>query len=359
MLIPSSVSVPHISTSSGLIQSIQTFSITIGNGQSSNTASISSVDTSCAMIVWGGETSSDSGDAAGTKVEARVTLTNSTTVTATRHTTDTNTITVNGTVVEFVSSAIQSIQYGTGTISSGSASTDAAISSVNTANAFVQYLGQSSATTANTAYNRFWSRCYFASSTAVKLKRDTSTDDVTVGFVVVEFKSGVLNSSTQRANIGLGSSDSSKTTTIISVTPSQTALFFGGHDLGNTTSSKANGRIALTDATTITADRYASGGAGSGLNIECTAVEFKASDIASIQRGTIDLNGVTSNTATISAVNTSKAFVSYLGMSTSDTSTIGTKIKNKVALTNSTTVTASAYGTPTTNTISYEVIEFV
>jgi hypothetical protein len=310
------------------------------------------------MIVWGGETSSDSSDAAGTKVEARVTLTNATTVTATRHTTDTNTITVNGTVVEFVSSAIQSIQYGTGTIASGSTSAHVTISSIDTTNAFVQYLGQSSATTANTAYNRFWSSAKLTAATNVKVERNTSTDDVTVGFVVVEFKSGILNSSVQQKAIDIIGGATSKSLTLTSITPSQTAVFYGGLTMENTTSPKANVRASLTDSITITADRNGSG-AGTNTTTICTVVEFKSTDIASIQRGTIDLNGVTSNTATISAVNTSKAFVSYLGMSTSDTSTIGTKIKNKVALTNSTTVTASAYGTPSTNTISYEVIEFV
>ena len=78
--------------------------------------------------------------------------------------------------------------------------------------------------------------------------------------------------------------------------------------------------------------------------------------IKSIQRGVISFNQVSSpGTATISSVNTSKSLIFYLGAHGSS----GTAFFASIALTNSTTVTASAsFAGAQTATIGYQVVEY-
>ena len=82
------------------------------------------------------------------------------------------------------------------------------------------------------------------------------------------------------------------------------------------------------------------------------------SPIKSIQRGTIALlaNTHSSNTATISSVDTSKSFISWLGGSTNTTAL--NQWAHRVDLTNSTTVTVTRTTDAGSVTVSYEVIEY-
>ena len=99
-----------------------------------------------------------------------------------------------------------------------------------------------------------------------------------------------------------------------------------------------------------------------------TVMGWLASPIKSVQRGVITLNQLTAtNSATISAVNTSKSFVNFLGQGNDyiysglDPWLYGSHF-GRLALTNSTTVTATrdmySERCVGTLTISYEVIEF-
>jgi len=97
-----------------------------------------------------------------------------------------------------------------------------------------------------------------------------------------------------------------------------------------------------------------------------TLTQFYSS-IKSIQRGTISrASGDTTATATITAVNTSKSFVNFLGATNDATSTSTateadvTAITVRVELTDSTTVTLTR-GSAVLGTVvaSYEVVEFI
>lgn len=91
--------------------------------------------------------------------------------------------------------------------------------------------------------------------------------------------------------------------------------------------------------------------------------QFSGGGIKSIQRGTIAVTlatGVGSNTATITAVTTSKSSINFLGATVN--AALGLPIGARVALTNGTTVTADAYGGNGTSgpivTVGYEVVEY-
>ena len=81
------------------IKSIQNVSITIATSSSSNTATISSVDTSKAQIAYGGVTGGGSTEIRSALVD--LVLTNATTVTATRSGATTNAATAKGFVIEY------------------------------------------------------------------------------------------------------------------------------------------------------------------------------------------------------------------------------------------------------------------
>ena len=87
-----------------------------------------------------------------------------------------------------------------------------------------------------------------------------------------------------------------------------------------------------------------------------------SSGIKSIQRGTISLfAGSGSATASISAVDTAKSFVNFLGFNVPGASTepFDLSAMVRLTLTNSTTVTAThSSGADYTVTVGFEVIEF-
>jgi len=88
-----------------------------------------------------------------------------------------------------------------------------------------------------------------------------------------------------------------------------------------------------------------------------TLSQFSGGGIKSVQRGTITVpSNSSSATATITAVDTSKSMMNYLGFAGGGVSTYD--LWPRIALTNSTTVTASRTGASFSSSVSYEVIEF-
>jgi hypothetical protein len=146
----------------------------------------------------------------------------------------------------------------------------------------------------------------------------------------------------------------SATTTISSVDINQSFI------LPHVTTDDTNPRLypyaELTNSTTIswTADASVRG------TQVVTVIEFDGL-LKSVQRGTIAISGSnTTNTATITAVDTSKAFANYC-LSTSDSNDTLADIIGVVELINSTTVQAELEDNPgpgRTYTFAYEVVEF-
>lgn len=86
--------------------------------------------------------------------------------------------------------------------------------------------------------------------------------------------------------------------------------------------------------------------------------QFMPGAIKAIYRGTITIaNTATSNTATITAVDTAKAVVTHLGVSSTETSVANTNAY--LALTNTTTVTATRAGSTGSLVVAYQVVEYV
>jgi hypothetical protein len=85
--------------------------------------------------------------------------------------------------------------------------------------------------------------------------------------------------------------------------------------------------------------------------------QFLPGRIKSIQRGTITITGATSNIDTITSVDTAKSILTMLGSESSETTVSNTSVR--LALTNSTTITASRNGSTGTVIVGYQVVEYV
>lgn len=163
-----------------------------------------------------------------------------------------------------------------------------------------------------------------------------------------------LIKSIQRGTITIGSSDTAETATITAVNPSNTRLKIMGERIA---ASAGGARIALTNATTVTADRQTTGG-GTTKTVNYEVVEYYPGVIKSIQRGTITLTApATSNTATITAVN-NRAEVAFLGTSYDTDAFEQSMHQANVTLTNSTTLTAQRVTGVGNVIVGYEVIEW-
>ena len=112
----------------GLITEAIPFTITIAASATSNTATISSVDTSLSTIIYGGFTGSSTDAMDADHDMPALVLTDGTTVTASRQVADATTITIKGTVIVWASSAIESIQTGIVSFTGSSGTTGGAIS---------------------------------------------------------------------------------------------------------------------------------------------------------------------------------------------------------------------------------------
>jgi len=252
---------------------------------------------------------------------------------------------------------IKSIQAVSITLASTVTSNTATVSSFTTGNAFLLWGGY---TSDNTTANRDSSNMPtigITDSTTVSAGRGlaTATDALVVNFFVVEFNSG--KATVQHTTNTIAAAASSKTSTITSVTTTDTAISYRGNQTDQTTVNFANSRVnaVLTDATTVTFGRNSTTG-------NC----FSSCEVISFGSGVLNSNtqqisitiaaSTTSNTAAVSSVTTNKTWFSYGGFQ--GTSTAFNRLP-RITLTSATVATANrTNGTSSTMTINGSIVEF-
>ncbi len=347
-------------TNSALTVGTQQFSITIAAGSTSNTATITAVTAANAFVLWQGQTGASIATAVNSKFQTAITLTNSTTVTATRGVSDAgNSVTIFGTVIEFTSAAIQSVQQGTIAIGSGSTSNTATITSVTTTNSFVHFQGENLNAAASETTATTMGKLVLTNATTVTASRNTSsTDTLTVGFVVVEFKSGILHSATQ-ATATAASSTTATVYAITTVNSRYSAFIFGGF---SSTSGSTNSPSQFPVIECLN-DVLVGAAAPTGtITTSGTIIEFTSAQIKPVQRyRDVIVGNTTSITRTIPAVTTGKTAINFDGWYASSSLTVPSSAWETITLTNATTVTSSRQVLdPTISLINfYEVLEFI
>lgn len=172
---------------------------------------------------------------------------------------------------------------------------------------------------------------------------------------------GLWGASSLIASVQRGTGSYASTVTINAVDTTRSIVLYGNNlfSAANDTKTYWFQRVSLTNSTTLTFTL--TGGAGvttAGWQV----IEFVPGVIKSVQRGTISIPGASiSNTATITQVDTNKAFVSFLGTSNNDAAGGyggGQDAMPYLVLTNGTTVTVARQNTVSTCVVSYEVIEW-
>ena len=179
--------------------------------------------------------------------------------------------------------------------------------------------------------------------------------------LVASWGRGVAIASIQAGSIALTAGNATVDATITAVNTSNALLLYLGYTSTSNTNSAKNGqaRISLVNATTVRASHQFEDGTGGTSTVGYVVVEFMPGVLKSVQAGTIDVNGGTSNTATITSVNTAKSFVSKLGTEQNGNALTDTQGEVRLALTNATTVTATINTNPAAATITgFMVAEF-
>ena len=291
-----------------------------------------------------------------------VKLTNSTTVTAVRGASNSDSMTVTAVVVEFTSAAVNSATQS-GTISLNSVSSNTATITSVSANAFVLFLGET-CTAASLYFDNASSSVVLTNSTTVTAHRGSSTTSsgTTVYFMVVDLLPSVVAAVAPFSFTFPSSNTTTNTMAITSlastVTPTNSIIIYNGvtNDSGG---GVAQALINAQLFNGLTVEFNASNAYTDTRIVYGTVVTFNPVVLKiNVQRGVIKIPaGSTSATATISSVTTSKSFCNPVGVNSNSG---GAEAFGSCVLTNSTTVTLS-WGGPLGSAVmngSYEVVEF-
>tara|TARA_R110000824_G_scaffold299275_1_gene487402 strand:- start:46 stop:579 length:534 start_codon:yes stop_codon:yes gene_type:complete len=151
---------------------------------------------------------------------------------------------------------------------------------------------------------------------------------------------GHLIASVQRGTITLSGVDEA-TATITAVDPNRSVVMNLGNDSVAANSGQRPQRaftnVTLTDATTVTAAREATSGT---IILSYVVVQYETGTI-SVQRGELVVNGATSNTASINAVDMARSYIVPGGIRGNTSSALWDRTQIYLVLTNLTTVTAT------------------
>ena len=341
-----------------IIKSIQHVQITIAASSTSNTATITSVDTNYTAILLSGFQSGTSTSSAN--AFPRAVLTNATTVTATRDTSSTNTVTISVAVIEFQSWVLASnVQRGTISLTSVASNT-ATISSVTTSRAVVLSGGYT--TTTGGSSTSLYTNLELTNSTTVTAARTGTTGTNVVAYSVVEFVSDIIQS-VQHRSVTMSTTSAAPTDTISSVVFDNTWFIWGGGLSGATGPNSANHALFLDGSTTVTLIRE--GTTSTTRTAKYIVLEFVPAVIRRTNYNGQTLNNNTSNSTDLNAlfgsdVDKNKTISSYLGQSTSVSSTTAMgQWPMQTTITNTTTLSVAKGVSTGSATVYFGAIEFL
>ena len=337
-----------------VIKHIEQGTITIGASSASGTWSPGSsyaCVTANTILIWNGINTTNTSATTEDRDACTIVLTNTTTVTATRGLAPaTFTLTVNFTLVEFAS-GVNSIQAGNIVVTHASGATGTATLSPGMgANAFVLFQGWSEGTSAQGTASVTLTNTTTVTATVFA----SATIDQTVRFMAVDLDTTIVSGVQQKA-VSITSSSASDTDTLSAVTAGNTLLMWGGV---NAQAVEANAfdcySTFLTNTTTVTKTRTGSGAAARTINY--TAVSFAADALnGSVQRSSsLALSSQTSNTSSLTTIDTTKSFVNWNGFSAA----AGNPNVTAPALTLQASTVTGAISSAGSATIPYEVIQF-
>ena len=239
---------------------------------------------------------------------------------------------------------LDNIQDGTTVLSNGSSSTTATISAVDTTKSFLTYSIRGS----DSDPQDIWVTGVLTNSTTITFAREGTQGNVTIEWAVTEFSSGVT---VQR---GVATMSATPTDVTITGVDLSTSFPLINHRAGGTVFGENDFVSAqLTSSTNL---RLATAVSTFSNVVPWQVVTY---DDATVQSGTVAFGTTeSSDTATITAVDTSKSWLAYTVTSTDGTATdIGQKMI-RGRLTNSTTLTFDRYNTGQAMEVTWYLVEF-
>ncbi|MGI9610820.1 MAG: CSLREA domain-containing protein, partial [Acidimicrobiia bacterium] len=235
------------------------------------------------------------------------------------------------------------IETGTSTIAGGSSSSSATIAAVDPTKSFLTFSVRGN----NGDPANLWINGELTDATTVTFTRPGTTGNVTIEWSVVEYSSGVT--------VQRGSTNLTGTTTDVAITSSDLTKSFpmiSSTATGTVFSNNDFVRAELTSATNL---RLSISALGTNV-VKWQVVTYND---ASVQSGSVAFaSGDASKTATVTTVDTSKAWLLYsLDTATGTQSNIGQKlVRGQVS--DSTTLTFDRSNTGQTMNLTYYVVEF-
>lgn len=169
------------------IQSLNALSISMTSGNASNTATISAVTANSTFTAFGGCTMSASVTDPSISLGS-IGYTNTTTYTATRSTSTSGTVIVNGTAIEFTSGTLNRVQREAATAFAASTATKTrSNTAVNTAKTFVSHLGLQSTITGTNPGSIVSTVEMTDSTTMTATRANTANDNALFRYEETEF----------------------------------------------------------------------------------------------------------------------------------------------------------------------------
>ena len=167
--------------------------------------------------------------------------------------------------------------------------------------------------------------------------------------------------SVQSGSTNIAGNLATATATITAINTNNCVVFMAGNRTQGNASWNAGGYypiLTVTNATTLTMTRL--DGGPYGIVVNWQIVEFAPGILKSIQRGTVAMVAVGSNTATITSVDTAKSIVLGQGATWYDNSSTQSLGATSVTmtLTNATTLTVNRDVSTVTWTQGYQILEF-
>lgn len=334
---------------------VQQVSITIASGSLTGTATVTAVGSGSWLTLQGWTATDATGQLDDTT--AYVTI-SGTTITAQRGVTGSSkTMVVNCSLTDGnTTNLVNTVQYGTVTVTSGFALGTATISAVTAADSVIGNLGQDTASSVS-ATTGYTAQLTWSGTTVTATVNGTATVTATVAFVLIQFQGAALNSSTQQKNITQNIETSVTTSvTISSVTIANAMLFYGGQQNGSGSPNSDFNYWELTTSTNLSGVCNTTQSESNTITV--SVAEFVSGMLAqSVQRGTLSLSSATSKTATITSSPTAATLCNWMYNNTSAASIDAATCFYRLTQTSATVVTMNV-NSSATGVGAYEAINF-
>lgn len=277
MLILGGKSIRSAQAPSLLKSNVQYVRAQIPAGQTSIAVTINSVTTGNTRLYWGGCSPYDgSGSPTLDKVFAKAVLTNSTTVTVSRNTSDsTESVFVTLWVVEYISGVITQMQRGSIAITNTNTSNTASVTTSSATLSELQYLGQTTDYTSSQNQSHVMTQLRQDSTTQLSANRVGSSGGVSVSYELATYSSTYVDTAIVRNQLMNTTNDSESYELSTPYFDNDIIASWGGQTY-NTSNTDYSGDCTAVDFVNARGLQFMRGAFGpNSVNVTANVIAFK------------------------------------------------------------------------------------